>query len=71
MTLPYDSTKPETRPNRVVFYTDDATNTWLNEQSESTDLELSLICHRIVKQARESAASPRESERRQADRRSA
>lgn len=64
MTLPFDTSKPDhVRPARVVFLTDEDTARWLTDQAEETELGVSLICHRIIKQARESTA-PRDTERR-------
>jgi hypothetical protein len=71
MTLPFDATKPETRAVRVVFYTDDDTSQWLNDQADETELGVSLLCHRIAQRARESATPVPEGERRQSERRSA
>ena len=53
MTLPFDSTKPERRPIAVTFFTDEDTSAWLNGHDTETGLGLSLICHRIVKGAKE------------------
>lgn len=58
MTLPFDTTKPETRSDRIVFYTDPATAKWIYEQGENTELGVSLFCHRMAKQARTSTERP-------------
>jgi hypothetical protein len=54
VTLPFDTSKPEARPNRVVFWTDDETHQWLANQATEYDLDLSLLLHRIVKATRQS-----------------
>lgn len=68
MSLPFNPTKPEKRPIRVVFWTDAVNSEWLEDMAANHELELSLVCHRIVEQARQSA-SPPEGERRGGDRR--
>jgi hypothetical protein len=55
----------------VTFKTDDANGDWLDAMDEETKLGVSLIVHRIVTQARESARVPSDGERRASDRRSA
>lgn len=57
VTLPFDTTDPERRPNRVVFWTDDDTETWLKEQASSLGWDLSLVCHRIAKAAKQGSGS--------------
>ena len=52
MTLPFDTSKPLARPNKVVSFTDDETFAWLNNQAQEHDLELSLLCHRIFTAAK-------------------
>jgi hypothetical protein len=72
VTLPYDFSKPETRPFRLVIYTDEETGLWLNELASQSGVEPSLVGHRILKHARDAAQAGPEGERRQnADRRSA
>lgn len=71
MTLPFDVTRPEQRSSPVTFYTDEVTFTWLNDLVRDLGIDRSLIVHRIVKQARESAALSDGQERRAGDRRTA
>lgn len=66
MTLPFDVTKPEQRSNPVTFYTDDETFAWVQALVSDHGLDRSLVVHRIVKQARESADQP-DGERRAGD----
>lgn len=66
MGLPFDPSQPERRPNRVVFYTDVDTAKWLDDVATEHDLDQSLVLHRIVKQARDSASG---TERRHIERR--
>jgi hypothetical protein len=54
----------------VTFNTDAPNADWLKEMMDATGLDRSLIVHRIVEKARESA-TPNEGERRQVERRSA
>lgn len=68
MSQPLDLTKPETRPVRVVFYTDEDTSKWLETMSTDNEIELSLICHRIIRQTRDTA-TPSDGERRATERR--
>lgn len=63
MTIPFDVTKPEARPEKITFFTDEDTGLWLDEMAKGHDLERSLVVHRIVKQARESA-SPTDGDKR-------
>lgn len=71
MTLPFDPTKPESRPVPITFLTDEETARWLEAQDAETELGKSLICHRIVKQAREASQARTDGERRGVDRRKA
>jgi hypothetical protein len=71
VTLPYDLSKPETRPYRLVVFTDEETGLWIAELARESEVEPSLVAHRILKHARDAATVSPESERRQHDRRSA
>lgn len=53
MSLPFDPTPPQKRPVAVTFFTDERTASRLDELAEETNLDRSLIVHRIVKQALE------------------
>lgn len=63
-----DLSKPEARPVKIVFFTDEDTGSWLNGLADDNGLEVSLVVHRITKKAREGAA-PTDGERRQSERR--
>ena len=67
MTASFDFSKPETRSNRVVFYTDDETFAWLNAQADGTELGMSLMMHRIAKAAAQSSAVQPTPKRRASD----
>jgi hypothetical protein len=54
VTIPLDLSPTESRPVKVVFFTDEATGAWL----EDFGGDRSLIVHRIVKAAREVAVAP-------------
>jgi hypothetical protein len=59
VTLPFDTTKPESRPEPITFFTDEETANRLNELKDSTGLDRSLIVHRIVKRALEGTPAER------------
>lgn len=71
MALPFSVEKPDPRNVRVVFYTDEETAGWIEGVAKEHDLEVSLVCHRIVTSAKGQAGGPTERERRQGDRRKA
>jgi hypothetical protein len=61
VTAHLDLTPPESRPVKVVFFTDEVTGAWLEEYGRDS----SLICHRIVRAAREAAVqTPRTDDKR-------
>jgi hypothetical protein len=69
VTIPFDITKPEIRRVPVTFNTDETTAEWLQKMMQETGLDRSLIVHRIVKEAKDSASLPEGDKRTGEDRR--
>jgi hypothetical protein len=68
VTLPIDISKPESRPFRLAVFTDEDTGEWVTDLARQGGIEPSLVCHRILRSARENAAR-QDGERRTTDRR--
>lgn len=76
MPISLDLSKPDSRPYKVTFFTDADTGRWLEELAGENTPDnrgyRSLVCHRIMKAAREANGTPApEGERRNGERRSA